>query len=65
MKLQSKKNNQSGSDCHITRLIDDTLQYARSTQTNHSRDLFKDEVHELGVALGFPSAWPIATSSPA
>ena len=38
---------------------------ARSTQTNHSCDWFKDEVRELGVALGFPSAWPIATPSPA
>ena len=38
-------------------------QCARSTQTNHSCDWFKDEVRELGVALGFPSAWPIATPS--
>ena len=37
---------------------------ARSTQTNHPRDLFKDEVCGLGVTLGLPSTWPIATPFP-
>jgi GMP synthase (glutamine-hydrolysing) len=29
------------------------------------RDLFKDEVRELGVALGLPPRWCTATRSPA
>jgi GMP synthase (glutamine-hydrolysing) len=29
------------------------------------RDLFKDEVRELGVALGLPPRWSTATRSPA
>ena len=37
---------------------------ARSTQTNHSCDWFKDEVRELGVTLGLLSTWPIATPFP-